>query len=124
MVYLIHFHSPYKHAKHYLGFVQSAEGLEARITRHKKGDGAKLTGVVAKAGIDFHVSRVWPNGSRDFERSLKKRKASPRLCPECNPKAMNRAVKGIYSYVVKREEIVSVGTDVTGRVDNSGENSG
>ncbi len=48
MVYLLHFSEAYKHAKHYLG---SADDLEARLERHRRGNGARLIQVIAQAGI-------------------------------------------------------------------------
>lgn len=88
MVYLIHFDKPYKHAMHYIGFCETG-GLQARLERHKSGDGSKLLAVIQKAGIGWSVSRVWEQGDRTFERSLKKR-AATRNCPMCDPKALNR----------------------------------
>jgi len=79
-VYLLHFDKRYKHAGHYLGF---AEDVEARIARHRAGNGARLVEVITQAGIGFTVARVWPAGNRAFERKLHRRKASPRLCPIC-----------------------------------------
>lgn len=84
MIYLIHFEKPLFHARHYLGFC--VEDLEARIDRHAKGTGSKLMRAVVKAGIRFAVVRVWEEGDRNFERKLKNRKNTPRLCPICNPK--------------------------------------
>lgn len=91
MIYLIHFSSPLKHARHYVGFVERAEGLEARIKKHVGGSGAKLTAAASKAGIEFIVARIWPNGDRNFERKLKNRKEGPDLCPVCNIQAMDLA---------------------------------
>lgn len=91
VVYLLHFDTPYKHAKHYLGFVETGEGLQARLTRHAKGQGARLMEIVSGAGIGFKLARSWQNATRDFERKLKNRKETPQLCPICNPDAMQRA---------------------------------
>ncbi|MEW6770040.1 MAG: endonuclease [Bacillota bacterium] len=84
MVYLLHFERAYKHARHYLGFVNGAESLEQRLKRHRRGDGAKLVKAVVQAGIGFELARVWPDGDRHLERQLKNRKESPRLCPICS----------------------------------------
>jgi predicted GIY-YIG superfamily endonuclease len=78
-VYLIHFETPYKHARHYLG---STHDLQARLQHHQAGTGARLMEVVSQAGISFHVSRTW-QGGRDVERTLKGLKNSPQLCPTC-----------------------------------------
>jgi len=88
-IYLLHFAKPFKHAKHYMGFT---EDLDARIERHRAGDGARLLRVVKDAGIAFEVARTWI-GDRTLERRLKKRKDAPKLCPICNSNALNRAIK-------------------------------
>jgi len=80
MVYLIHFNVPYKHARHYLG---SCDDLQARLARHKAGNGARLMEVVKNAGITWQLARTW-EGGKGKERELKRQKNSPRLCPICN----------------------------------------
>lgn len=87
-VYLLHFSSPYKHARHYTGF---ANNLSARLIHHANGTGARLTQVVKAAGLDWEVARIWEGGDKTFERRLKNRKNAPKLCPICNPGAMNLA---------------------------------
>jgi predicted GIY-YIG superfamily endonuclease len=86
-IYLLHFAQAYKHAKHYVGFTKD---LSTRLDQHATGQGARLLEVITEAGISFELARTW-NGTRETERSLKNRKATPRLCPICNPQAMNRA---------------------------------
>ena len=88
MIYLIHFERPLFHARHYLGFCEN--DLEARIERHMSGHGSKLMRAVVQAGIDFDVVRVWPHGDRKFERWLKQKKNTPKLCPICNPQINQR----------------------------------
>jgi len=78
-VYLLHFERPLHHAQHYIGY---AEDLEARLARHRSGNGARLVEVFTVAGIDFTVARTW-EGDRDLERRLKRRKNARRLCPIC-----------------------------------------
>lgn len=87
-IYLLHFSKPYKHAKHYLGYVDgdSYKCIVDRLEKHRNGTGAKLTKVVSEAGIDLELVRFWCNVDRNFERSLKNRKNTPRLCPICNKK--------------------------------------
>jgi hypothetical protein len=82
-VYLLHFESPYHHARHYLGWT-AAESVDARLKRHLAGDGAILLRYVVDAGINVSVVRTWPGG-RTAERALKKQHNTPRLCPICNP---------------------------------------
>ena len=83
-VYLIHFHRPYRHARHYLGWSKDHEGP---VQAHREGRGARLMEVIVGAGISFDVVRTW-KGGRSLERQLKKRKASPRLCPVCKAAAV------------------------------------
>ncbi len=78
-VYLLHFDEPYRHARHYLGY---ARDLERRLGEHRAGRGARLIEVITNVGIGFVVARTW-EGDRGLEGALKKRKASPRLCPIC-----------------------------------------
>lgn len=83
-VYLIHFHEPYKHARHYLG---SAVNLETRLACHQHGNGARLMEVISEAGISWSVARIWrcdsPELARTLESRLKHRHEGPRLCPVC-----------------------------------------
>ena len=81
-VYLLHFLSPYKHARHYLGV---AEDVSARLAEHRKGTGARLTQVVREAGITFVVARTW-RGGRRLEHKLKGWHSGVRLCPICQGK--------------------------------------
>lgn len=83
MVYLIHFDDKLHHAQHYLGFTES-ETMEQRIARHRSGSGAKILRACNEAGISYEVVKTWPAGTRDFERSLKKRKCARKMCPVCN----------------------------------------
>ena len=77
-VYLIHFTSPYRHARHYRGW--SLDAL-ARIEEHRAGRGANLMKVIKDAGIGFVVAKIEP-GTRARERQLKQRGAR-RDCPIC-----------------------------------------
>jgi predicted GIY-YIG superfamily endonuclease len=85
-IYLLHFATPFKHAKHYMGFT---EDLDARLERHRAGDGARLLRVIKDAGIAFDVARTW-QGDRTLERKLKKYKRATALCPVCSPSALSR----------------------------------
>jgi predicted GIY-YIG superfamily endonuclease len=80
-VYLIHFDTPYKHARHYTGW---ASDLERRVADHRAGRGARLMEVIKDAGISWDVVRTW-EGTRNLERAIKDRHEAPRLCPECSP---------------------------------------
>ena len=82
-VYLIHFLTPYKHAKHYLGYCnKEEEKLGQRLARHMAGRGARLMAVIIAAGIGWKVARTW-RGDRHLERRLKNRGGATRLCPLC-----------------------------------------
>lgn len=82
-VYLLHLDPPYKHARHYVGWASS---LLRRLRHHADGSGARLLQVVKQTGGGWRVARVWPGADRTFERSVKRSKAVPHLCPICNPK--------------------------------------
>lgn len=76
-VYLIHFSTPYKHARHYLGFTKMS--VRERFEQHVTGHGARLTKVAVAAGISLILARVWKGEGRSFERTLKNRRNVPRL---------------------------------------------
>jgi predicted GIY-YIG superfamily endonuclease len=85
-IYLIHFarpigdlDNPHGQAQHYLGY---AEDLDARLQRHRSGNGSAIMAAVVDRGISWSVVRTW-SGDRNFERRLKNRKNHPRLCPVC-----------------------------------------
>ena len=126
MIYLIHFQTNFKHARHYVGFVEQESGLEERLKKHRGGTGAKLMRAVSNAGIDFLVARVWPNGDRNAERKIKNRKETPTLCPVCNVNAMALATdigesKSLATLTPTREHIADAGptdSNGSGSVDN------
>lgn len=86
-VYLIHFDTPYKHAKHYAGY-SSRKDVTKRLDEHKANQGANLMKVVNNAGISWHVSRIWKDGTRAKEKQIKQNGKS-RYCPDC--KAQSKA---------------------------------
>ena len=79
-VYLLHFDTPLGHAKHYTGW---SANLAARLAEHAAGHGARLTEVVAAAGIGWTLARTWPNVTRAYERRLKNQGGAARRCPLC-----------------------------------------
>ena len=81
-VYLLHFDTPYKHAKHYLGWTRD---LNSRLVAHASGQGANLMRVVVEAGISWQLARTW-SGTRNRERQLKLQGGSSRKCPLCGVK--------------------------------------
>jgi predicted GIY-YIG superfamily endonuclease len=80
IVYLYHFDTPFRHARHYLGWTVD---LEARDRRHRSGKGARLLARLLREGIGFRIVRTWPGVDKAFERQLKRRRCTPRLCPVC-----------------------------------------
>lgn len=104
LVYLIHLHAPLGRqqtaeqraryqlpprqsqtyiptAQHYLGWTND---LAARWQSHSLGHGSRFLAAAHRENIPFEIVRVWPGG-REFERRLKNRKNTPRLCPLCQP---------------------------------------
>jgi predicted GIY-YIG superfamily endonuclease len=89
VVYLIHFDTPYKHARHYMG---STTDLRVRLAQHAHGNGARLMSVIGAAGITWRLARVWQFSgiwaARKFESHVKKHTSgSVRLCPICREEA-------------------------------------
>jgi predicted GIY-YIG superfamily endonuclease len=85
VVYLLHFHEPYKHARHYTGWT---EDLLDRLDRHASGRGARLVAVIWQAGISFSVVRIC-EGTRRTERAIKNSGGAVRYCPACTPHPRN-----------------------------------
>lgn|GEM_PF-2567292 len=82
VVYLLHFDAPIcpgHPTRHYLGWTCN---LQERLHLHAQGRGARLTQVALERGITWQVAAVWP-GDRGYERLLKLRKNTPRMCPVC-----------------------------------------
>lgn len=94
VVYLIHFDQPYRHARHYLGWVANPAGLRRRLANHRRARLAtwrrhrqsKLMAAVGTAGIGWSLARTWPDKTVAEERRMHRLRANPRLCPLCNPK--------------------------------------
>lgn len=93
VVYLLHFARPYKHARHYIGWTRDLAG---RLAAHEAGSGARLLQVVAGAGIEWRLARLWP-GDRGRERALKRQGGAARCCPMCGVRP--RPVTGPVSFV-------------------------
>lgn len=86
IVYLLHFHRPYHHARHYVGSCRK-DLFTFRMLQHESGgNGSKLMKAVRKAGISWSISQVW-EANRDFEQWIKNHiKHTSRLCPLCHGK--------------------------------------
>jgi predicted GIY-YIG superfamily endonuclease len=79
VIYMLHFHQPYRHARHYVGWT---EDLLDRLDRHAAGRGARLVEVIWDAGIGFTLIRVC-EGTRRRERAIKNDGGAVRYCPAC-----------------------------------------
>lgn len=84
-VYLLHFHQPIAHARHYMGWT---EDLPGRLEAHAQGRGARLMEVARERGAGWTLARTWVGLTKAQERQLKRRREAPLLCPLCstNPK--------------------------------------
>ena len=85
-VYLLHFEpglpvTGNRVARHYLGFAE--RDIDARIAQHLRRQGSPLVAAVIAAGGSVTLERVWTGVDRGFERRLKRRHETPRLCPRC-----------------------------------------
>ncbi len=84
-VYLLHFCTPFGHARHYLG--GAGRSVRARVAMQLSGTGANFTRIVLSAGIDLVVARVWTaEGHHEaflLESKLKKQGGRSRMCPMC-----------------------------------------
>ncbi|MEV6281032.1 hypothetical protein [Nocardia sp. NPDC051832] len=78
-VYLLHFDSPFAHARHYTGWTRD---LDARLDEHRAGRGARLMSVIGQHGITWQLARTW-EGTRGRERQLKRAGGASRRCPLC-----------------------------------------
>ena len=85
VIYMLCFHQPYKHARHYVGWT---EDLLDRLDRHAKGNGSRLVEVITQAGIGFTLVRVC-EGTRRTERAIKNAGGAVRYCPACTPQPRN-----------------------------------
>jgi hypothetical protein len=105
IVYLLHFTHKVHHAQHYIGF--TGRQLDCRLGEHWSGNGTGLTSAVhAEAGNELILARTWPPEAAEREVSidemvnqsvemiLKCRAESPKLCPICNPRALEYAQYG------------------------------
>src|SRR5215210_6715125 len=85
-VYMLHFEpglpvTGYRVARHYLGFAE--HDVDARIEQHLRRRGSPLVAAVLAAGGVVTLERIWTGADRGFERRLKRRHETPRLCPRC-----------------------------------------
>lgn len=62
-----------------------ATGVALRIARHRAGTGSNLLAVVATAGIEFTIVRIWTSVTEHHEKALKDLNDRVGLCPSCTP---------------------------------------
>jgi hypothetical protein len=62
-----------------------ATGVALRIARHRAGTGSNLLAVVAAAGIEFEITRIWTSVTEHHEKALKDLNDRVGLCPRCKP---------------------------------------
>ena len=94
LVYLIHFDQPYRHARHYLGWVKTPDALKRRLGRHRRArldnwkryQSSKLMCAVGSAGIGWQVARTWEDKTIQDERRMHRGGQNTRLCPICRGK--------------------------------------
>ena len=103
-VYLLHFDpglpvTGNRVARHYLGFAE--RDVQARVAQHLRRQGSPLVAAVLAAGGRVTLERVWSGVDRGFERRLKRRHETPRLCPRCTREGVTGG-RGPLSPVVER----------------------
>ena len=64
---------------------EQAAGVAVRIAQHRAGTGARLLAVVAAAGIEFTVTRIWASATEGHEKTLKDANNRVGMCPLCTP---------------------------------------
>jgi hypothetical protein len=78
-------------ASHYLGWTAERSPTR-RVGLHRAGrSGSKYMRQAWREGVSGTLVRVWEDVDRHFERKLKRRKASGRLCPLCLAESLARA---------------------------------
>lgn len=94
-VYLLHFHEPMHHAKHYVGITSE---IVRRMKEHSSGQGSAITKAFAEKGIGFDLICVWEVENSQAERAVKRVKNARAMCPKCtnekprNPLPKNRRI--------------------------------
>lgn len=85
-LYILHLNGKIaNHAQHYVGY--TTLGVEARVKRHRNGDGARMIAHALKIGIDFQIGHVehfaTAEEARWREVRLKSEKNLRRHCEIC-----------------------------------------
>lgn len=90
-IYLIHMHGEgltvdcCRTARHYLGWTEGQ--VADRLETHLRGRGAAILRAAVARGNTLEVVRTWDAKDRNFERWLKNKKKTGKMCPVCNPKS-------------------------------------
>jgi hypothetical protein len=79
-VYLLHFDTPFRHARHYIGF---SIDVDKRLEDQLRGNGARLVRHALAAGISITLAQEFPNTSIRFELKMKNRGGAAKWCPVC-----------------------------------------
>lgn len=82
-VYVLHFDPPYKHARHYIGFVKDKHRIRERICEHLSGQGSPLIKAALAAQHQISLAHFWRSAPRTFETRLKRRADTPAWCRSC-----------------------------------------
>jgi hypothetical protein len=85
-VYILHITPRFEGAGHYLGW--SDDIMRRVYSEHLRGGYAAspLVRAALAAGCEVKLARIFPGKDRHFEKALKDRKNTPKLCPCCNEK--------------------------------------
>lgn len=98
--------TPYKGAKHYLGYTTLV--IADRIKRHRSKYGARLIKVLLAAGGDFVLADTWDceneDEARKLEKALKRQGGGARCCSLCNPGNGRGAGRGRNRYGITPRE--------------------
>ena len=81
-VYLLHFSDKYHHCRHYIGACKKGN-LDKRIHLHNTCSQVALLKACRAVGITFALGNVWNDQDFAFEKKLKSRKNSKKLCNIC-----------------------------------------
>lgn len=99
-IYVLHFSTPLKHAKHYTGCTLN---LRARLTAHACGAGSAITRALHRQGIGFTLGSLFTCCKADMrrlERSLKDHNHGPRFCRLCSGETCDR-IPGTMPYPIE-----------------------
>lgn len=82
LIYLLHFDSPVRGKRHYLGSTEHTN-LRTRLRRHQLGSGSNLTKKAAQLEIGFTLAGLWKVTDRSIEKKIKVAKHYDKKCCIC-----------------------------------------